>query len=385
MQQAVIVSGARTAVGRSGKGTLQHVRPDDMAAETVKEIVKRTPGLDPAVIEDVIIGTAMPEREQGFNLARIVTLQAGLPVTVPAVTVNRFCSTGLQTIAQGAERIMAGGADVVLAGGVESMSYLPFDASLRIAPNPHLAEKNPDAYLSMGLTAENVAEQYKITREQSDDFSYESHQKAIVAIDAGKFKDEIFALKVQNNNGGVFDTDEGPRRDTTLERLANLKPVFKMGGQVTAGNSSQTSDGAAAVMLMSDSKAKEMNLKPIAIFKGFTVTGVEPGIMGIGPVKAIPKLLSRTKTKLKDVKIIELNEAFACQALAVMKELDLPKDKINVNGGAVALGHPLGCSGAKLTLSLIHELKRQGGGLGIVTMCIGGGMGAAGLFEVPSD
>ena len=395
MREAVIVSGARTAVGRSGRGTLRAARPDDMIAETIKEVLNRAKGFEPREIEDVIIGTSYPEREQGMNLGRIAALKAGLPETVPGVTVNRFCSSGLQTIAQAAERIIAGGADAILAGGVESMSCIPLDASLRVVPNPGLAESWPDVYLNMGLTAENVAMKYNITREEADTFSYHSHQKAIAAIDKGNFKNEIFGFrltgKAPDGKGGfveqdsVFEIDECPRRDTSLEKLAKLKPVFKKDGVVTAGNSSQTSDGAAAVLVMSREKADSLGHKPMAIFKGYAVKGVGPEIMGIGPVAAVPKLLERTGTSLSDIGLIELNEAFAVQSLAVIRELVLPEDKLNVNGGAVALGHPLGMTGTKLTLTLIHELKRRGGGLGLVTMCIGGGMGAAGLFEIPAD
>jgi acetyl-CoA acyltransferase len=364
-------------------------------AETLKEVMKRSEGLAPDQIEDVIIGTSYPERQQGMNIARISALKASLPETVPGVTVNRFCSSGLQTIAQAAERIIAGGADVILAGGVESMSFIPMDASLRLVPDPGLADSWPDVYLNMGLTAENVAMKYNITREEADAFSYSSHQKAIAAIDKGNFKNEIFPFrmtgKVPDGKGSfveqdsIFEVDECVRRDTSLEKLGKLRPVFKKDGIVTAGNSSQTSDGAAAVLVMSREKADSLGFKPIAIFKGYAVKGVGPEIMGIGPVAAIPKLLEKTDTTLADIDLIELNEAFAAQSLAVIRELDLPQDKLNVNGGAVALGHPLGMTGTKLTLTLIHELKRRGGGLGLVTMCIGGGMGAAGLFEVPAD
>ena len=390
MKDAVIVSGARTAIGKAGRGALRHTRPDDLAAATVKAILDRAPGVSPDAIDDLVFGTAMPEREQGFNLARIVGLKAGLPHSVPAVTVNRFCSTGLQTIAQAAERIIAGGADVIIAGGVESMSYLPFNPSMRMSPNPDLAREYPDAYLSMGLTAENVAERYGISREDADTFSYQSHQKAIAAIEAGRFADEIFPLDVSTYSADgsagthVFDTDEGPRIDTTLEKLSSLRPVFKLDGQVTAGNSSQTSDGAAGVMIMSASKAADYGLPVLARYRGFSVAGVDPEVMGIGPVEAVPRLLNRTGISMDAINLIELNEAFGCQALAVINELQLDTDIVNVNGGAIALGHPLGCTGAKLTLTMIHELQRRGGGNGLVTMCIGGGMGAAGLFEVPA-
>ena len=393
MREAVIVSGARTAVGRSGRGTLRRTRPEDLATEAVKEVVRRAEGFDPAEIEDVIIGNSYPEREQGMNIGRIVALEASLPDTVPGVTVNRFCSSGLQTIAMAAERIIAGGADAILAGGVESMSCIPLDASLRLVPNPGLAETWPDVYLNMGLTAENVAVKYNISREDADEFSLRSHQKAAAAIDGGKFKDEIFPFKlsgkIEDGEGGfveqdgVFEVDECVRRDTSLEKLAKLRPVFKKGGIVTAGNSSQTSDGAAAVLVMLREKAEALGFKPMAIFRGYAVKGVPPAIMGIGPVAAVPKLLERTGTGLGDIDLIELNEAFAAQSLAVIRELGFPEEKLNVNGSAIALGHPLGMTGTKLTLTLINELRRRGGGLGLVTMCIGGGMGAAGLFEVP--
>lgn len=392
MEHAVIVSGTRTAIGKAKRGSLSTTRPDELAATTIKELLCRTPEIKPENIDDIIYGTAMPEKEQGFNLARIIGLAAGIPHSVPAVTVNRFCATGLQAIAMAADRIAAGGAEIIIAGGVESMSYLPFNPMMRMAPNPALAKEYPDAYLGMGLTAENVAAKYNISREDSDAFALASHQKALSAIENKHFEDEISPItvrtKVPNDKGAfksiekIFDTDEGPRSDTSLEKLSQLKPVFKAGGQVTAGNSSQTSDGSACVLVMSATKAKEYGLSPIAQFKGFSAAGVPPELMGIGPVEAVPKLLKRTGIGLSNIDLVELNEAFACQSLAVIRELGLPDDKVNVNGGAVALGHPLGCTGAKLTLTLIHELQRRGGGLGLVTMCVGGGMGAAGLFEV---
>lgn len=395
MTEAVIVSGARTAIGKSGRGTLRFTRPDDLIGEALRETVKRAPGVDPEEIEDAIIGTAYPEREQGMNLGRVAVIKAGLPDTVSGVTVNRFCSSGLQTIAMACNRIMAGEADAILAGGVESMSFIPLTMSMRQTPNPSLADSSPDVYLGMGLTAENVADKYDVSREDMDEFAFNSHQKAIAAIEAGKFKDEIVPFKLSGKvpdgkggfveQDGVFDVDEGPRRDTTIEKLNKLRTVFKVGGKVTAGNSSQTSDGAAAVLAMSREKADSLGLKPIAVFKGFAVGGVGPEVMGIGPVAAVPKLLKRRGVALKDIDLIELNEAFAAQALAVIRELGMNMDIVNVNGGAVALGHPLGCTGAKLTLTMINELRRRGGGLGLVTMCIGGGMGAAGLFEVPAD
>ncbi|MHC4231795.1 MAG: thiolase family protein [Planctomycetota bacterium] len=394
MRQAVIVSGARTAVGRSGRGSLRFVKPTDLAAAAVAEVVKRTDGLDPAEIEDLIIGCSCPEQDQGNNMGRVIAIRAGLPIRVPACTVNRFCSSGLQTIAMASERIIANGADVIMAGGVESMSNVPLNDATRIAPNPNLAQSYPDVYLNMGLTAENVAQRYNISRKDADAFSCQSHSKALAAIEKGYFKDEIVGIrlsgKVPDGKGGfieqdsVFEVDECPRKGSSVQRLAELRSVFKAGGVVTAGNSSQTSDGAAAVLVMERKKAETMGYKPIAIFKGFAVDGVGPEVMGIGPVVAIPKLLERTGKSLADIDLIELNEAFATQSLAVIRELNLPEDKVNVNGGAIALGHPLGMTGTKLTLSLIHELKRRGGGLGLVTMCIGGGMGAAGLFEVPA-
>ena len=395
MKEAVIVSGIRTAVGKAKRGALRTTRPDELAAATIKELLRRTPEVQSQAIDDIIFGTAMPEQEQGFNLARIASLAAGLPTSVPAVTINRFCATGLQAIAMAAERIMAGSANAIIAGGVESMTFLPFNPMMRMAPNPALADTYPDAYLGMGLTAENVATKYGISREDADAFALRSHRKAISAIENGNFKNEIFPItiqtKVPDGQGAfkpiekTFDTDEGPRADTSAAKLTKLKPVFKAHGQVTAGNSSQTSDGAACVLVMSASKAKEIGLSPLARFKGFAVAGVPPELMGIGPVEAVPKLLKHTEISLKDIDLIELNEAFACQSLAVIRELGLTEDTVNVNGGAIALGHPLGCTGAKLTLSLIHELMRRGGGLGLVTMCVGGGMGAAGLFEVDSS
>lgn len=394
MEEAVIVAGARTAVGRAGKGSLRNMRPDELAAYVLRGVLERTPGLEAGQIDDVILGCAFPEREQGMNVARIAALRAGYPESVPAATVNRFCSTSSQTISQAAERIMTGGADVMVAGGVESMSYIPMDATMRMTPNPELAREYPDVYLSMGLTAENLADRYGIKREHADEFALASHRKAIDAIDQGRFKEEILPIPVVQHEpdaDGImqrkeitFATDEGPRRETTLEALAGLRPAFKVHGTVTAGNSSQTSDGAAAVVVMSRRRAEALGLEPLAIYRGFQVAGVAPEVMGIGPVRAVPKLLERCGVSLDAIDLIELNEAFAVQSLAVIRELELPMDKLNVNGGAIALGHPLGCTGAKLTLTLIHELRRRGGGLGMVTMCVGGGMGAASLFEVPA-
>lgn len=391
MKEAVIVSAARTAVGKAKKGTLAHTRPDDFGAVAIRAAVERAAPLDPATIDDVIFGCAMPEAEQGMNVARIAALRAGLPVSVSAVTVNRFCASGLQTIAFAAERIRAGGAEVIVAGGTESMSLIPMTGH-KLSPNPTLVETYPDVYLSMGLTAEMVARKYDISREEADAFSYRSHQRAVAAQQSGKFRQEIAPVtvvhKVRDARGKtvtteqVFEVDEGPRSDTTLEALAKLKPAFHVAGQVTAGNASQMSDGAAAVVVMSESKAQELGLKPLARFVAFATGGVAPEIMGIGPVEAIPKALKQSGLRIEDIKLIELNEAFAAQSLAVMKVLELNPERVNVNGGAIALGHPLGCTGAKLTTSLIYELRRQGGGYGMVTMCVGGGMGAAGIFEV---
>ncbi|CUS97772.1 acetyl-CoA C-acyltransferase [Candidatus Chrysopegis kryptomonas] len=391
MQDAVIVTAVRTAVGRAKKGTLKDFRPDEMLATVISEAVKRTPNLKPEEIDDVIIGCAFPEGEQGLNIARIASIRAGLPVSVPAITINRFCSSGLQSIAFAAERIKLGYADVIIAGGVESMSMVPMTGN-KFSANPYLAENYPEVYISMGLTAERVAEKYQITRQMQDEFALKSHQKALKAIQDGKFKDEIVPLKVVNkyiNGKGekvveekIFDTDEGPRPDTSLEKLAQLKPAFKEGGTVTAGNSSQMSDGAAAVVLMSEKKALELGLKPMARFVSYAVAGVPPEIMGIGPVEAIPKALKLAGLKLEDIGLIELNEAFAAQSLAVIKLAGLNEEIINVNGGAIALGHPLGCTGAKLTVTILNEMKRRNVKYGMVTMCIGGGMGAAGIFEL---
>ena len=387
MRSAYIVTALRTAVGKAKKGTLKDFRPDEMLSNVISELVKKTPNLNPAEIDDVIIGCAFPEGEQGLNIARIASLRAGLPVNVPAITINRFCSSGLQSIAFAAERIMLGHADIIIAGGVESMSLVPMTGN-KFSANPYLAENYPEVYISMGLTAERVAEKYQITRQMQDEFALKNHQKALKAI----FKDEIVPLKVVNkyiNGKGekiieekIFDTDEGPRADTSLEKLAQLKPAFKEGGTVTAGNSSQMSDGAAGVVVMSEEKVKELGLKPIARFVSFAVAGVPPEIMGIGPVEAIPKALKLAGLKLEDIGLIELNEAFAAQTLAVIKLAGLNEEIINVNGGAIALGHPLGCTGAKLTVTLLNEMKRRNVKYGMVTMCIGGGMGAAGIFEL---
>lgn len=391
MKEAFIVAAARTPVGKAPNGKLRTVRPDDLAAIAIKGALARVPQLPLDQIEDVVIGCAMPEAAQGMNIARIAAQRAGLPDTAPGVTVNRFCASGLEAIATGAQRILSGMADVIVAGGTESMSFVPM-GGFKISPNPCLVEQMPDAYLSMGLTAENLAAKFTVSREDADQFSLESHQKAIAALDAGRFKEECVPVSVRevnlDANGKrkvtefVFDTDEGPRRDTTLERLAALKPAFGPKGTVTAGSASQRSDGAAAVVLMSGEKVKELGVKPIARFVTYAVGGVPPGIMGIGPVEAIPKAMKRAGLKIADMDLIELNEAFACQALSVIRQLGLPKDRVNVNGGAVALGHPLGATGAKLTVSILHELKRRNGRYGLVTMCVGGGMGGAGIFEM---
>jgi len=390
MKEAVIVSIARTAVGKAPRGALRNTRPDDMAAAVIKEIVGRVPGLDPGEIEDVILGCAMPEAEQGNNVARIASLRAGLPVTCSAMTINRFCSSGLQAIALASERIMAGFADAIVAGGAESMSMIPM-GGFHFSPNPYLMDHYPDSYLSMGLTAENLARKYQITREQADQFSLRSHQRALDAIAGCKFKEEIIPLEVieVSLNGKdkpqtrkvVFNTDEGPRRDTSLEALAKLKPAFHAQGTVTAGNSSQTSDGAAAAVVMSAEKAQALGAKPLARFVAFATAGTLPEEMGAGPVYAIPKALKLAGLRLADIDLVELNEAFAAQALSVIQLAGLDPEKTNVNGGAIALGHPLGCTGAKLTATLLAEMKRRKARYGMVTMCVGGGMGAAGIFE----
>jgi len=390
MREAVIVSIARTAVGKAPRGTLRNTRPDDMAAAAIQEVLRRAPAIDPNEVEDVILGCAMPEAEQGNNVARVASLRAGLPVSCSAMTINRFCSSGLQAITIASERIMAGFAEVVIAGGTETMSMIPMGGH-HFAPNPYLMEHYPDAYLSMGLTAENLAQKYHLTRPQQDEFALRSHQRALAAIAEGKFKEEIVPLEVVevSLNGKDkpqrrkirFDTDEGPRADTSLDALANLKPAFHAHGTVTAGNASQMSDGAAAAVVMSAEKAKALGLKPLARFVSFAAAGCLPEEMGIGPVYAIPKALELAGLKLADIAVIELNEAFAAQALAVIKLAELDLERVNVNGGAIALGHPLGCTGAKLTATLLAELKRRSAKYGMVTMCVGGGMGAAGIFE----
>jgi acetyl-CoA acyltransferase len=390
MKEAVIVSIARTAVGKAPRGTLRSTRADDMAATVIQEIVRRIAGLDANEIEDVIFGCAMPEAQQGNNVARVASLRAGLPVSCSAMTINRFCSSGLQSIALGSERIMAGFADVIVAGGAESMSMIPM-GGYHFSPNPYLMDHYPDSYLSMGLTAENLARKYEITREDADRFSLRSHQRALGAIAEGKFRGEVVPLEVievsingkdkSQSRKFVFNTDEGPRRETSLEALAKLKPAFHAHGTVTAGNSSQMSDGAAAAVVMSMEKAKSLGATPLARFVSYAAAGTLPEEMGVGPVYAIPKALKLAGLKLGDIDLIELNEAFAAQTLSVIRLAGLDPEKTNVNGGAIALGHPLGCTGAKLTATLLAEMKRRKSRYGMVTMCVGGGMGAAGIFE----
>jgi acetyl-CoA acyltransferase len=390
MKDAVIVSAVRTAVGKAPKGTLRDTRPDDMGAAAIKEAIARVPGLDGAQIDDVIMGCAMPEAEQGMNVARAAAIRAGLPVETSAMTINRFCSSGLQTIAMASDRIRTNGAHVIVAGGLESMSMIPMGGHI-IRPNPTLMETYPDFYLSMGLATENVAKKYEVTRAQQDEFALRSHQRAIAALDADKFKEETVPLTVavedldakgkKQRQEITFEKDEGPRRDSTAEALAKLKPAFQLNGTITAGNSSQMSDGAAAAIVMSEEKAKELGAKPMARLVAYATAGCPPEEMGVGPVYAIPKALKLAGLTLDDIAVIELNEAFAAQSLAVIKMLELNPDKVNVNGGAIALGHPLGCTGAKLTASILRELARRNARYGMVTMCVGGGMGAAGIFE----
>ena len=390
MREAVVVSAVRTPVGKAPKGALRFTRPDDLGAIAVKEAVARVPQLDPREIEDVIIGCAMPEAEQGQNMARLISLRAGLPIEAAAMTVNRFCASGLQTIALAAERIRGGGGDVVVAGGAESMSYLPFGGN-KVSANPWLIENHPAAYMSMGLTAERVAKHYGITREEADQFALESHQKALAATAEGRFDDEIVPVPVTTttvaadgatkDHETVFNIDEGPRADTSLQALSKLRAVFHAKGVVTAGNSSQTSDGAAAAVIMSETRAREIGASPLLRFVSFAYAGCQPEEMGIGPIYAVPKALSLAGLSLDEIDLIELNEAFATQSLAVLKVLGIDRKKVNVNGGAIALGHPLGCTGTKLTATLAREMKRRGAKYGMVTMCVGGGQGAAGIFE----
>jgi acetyl-CoA acyltransferase len=389
MRDAVIVSSVRTPVGKAYKGTLRATRPDDLAAVVLKEAVRRAPGLDLKEIDDVILGCAMPEGEQGMNVARIAMLRAGWPVEISAMTINRFCSSGLQSIALAAERIAAGHAEVIVAGGTESMSLVPMGGN-KISPNPWLVDQYPDVYLNMGLTAENLAREYSITREQADEFSLASHRKASAAIAGGNFRDEIVPVEIRTtslNNGRpkteriTFDTDEGPRSDTSMEQLAKLKPAFHAHGVVTAGNSSQMSDGAAAAVVMSGECAAALGLNPLARLVAYATAGCPPELMGVGPVFAIPKALKMAGLTLDQIEVIELNEAFATQSLAVIKLAGLDPARVNPNGGAIALGHPLGCTGAKLTATILREMDRRNARYGMVTMCVGGGMGAAGIFE----
>jgi acetyl-CoA acyltransferase len=389
MREAVIVSSVRTAVGKAYKGTLRATRPDDLAATAIKGALDRVPQVDPKEIEDVIIGCAMPEAEQGMNVARIASLRAGLPVECSAMTINRFCSSGLQAISLAADSIASGRAEVAVAGGTESMTMIPMGGH-KVSANPWLISNYPDSYLSMGLTAERLAQRFHISREEADQFSLRSHQRALAAIQAGRFEDETVPVPVSftTPNGSkpkrveiTFKVDEGPRADSTLEALANLKPAFHAKGRVTAGNSSQMSDGAAAAVLMSADRAKQLGLKPLARLVAFATAGYKPEEMGLGPVFAIPKALKIAGLKLSDVEVFELNEAFAAQSLAVIKEAGLDPERVNPNGGAIALGHPLGCTGAKLTATIIRELQRRKARYGVVTMCVGGGMGAAGVFE----
>jgi acetyl-CoA acyltransferase len=389
MQEAVIVDCRRTAVGKSGRGTLRNTRPDELGAAVVRALLETYPQISKDEIDDVIFGCAMPEGEQGMNIARCIALRAGLPDAVPGVTINRFCSSGLQSIAMAADRIRAGGADLIIAGGTESMSMIPMIGN-KFAPNPWFVDNRPELYMGMGLTAEMLRKKYGIGREEQDSFSYRSHQNALKAQAEGKFDDEIVPIDVESTNlvdgkpqtkKSVFGKDEGPRADTSIEALGKLKPVFAADGTVTAGNSSQTSDGAAAAIVMSARKAAELGLKPMARYVSFAVGGVPPEIMGIGPVVAIPKALKQAGLKLEDIAVTELNEAFAVQALAVIRESGLNLDTVNVNGGAIALGHPLGCTGAKLTATVLREMQRRNAKYGMVTMCVGGGQGAAGIFE----
>ncbi|WP_448519326.1 acetyl-CoA C-acyltransferase [Rhodoflexus sp.] len=387
---AYIIAGYRTAVGKASRGGFRFTRPDDLAADVIKHLVASIPNFDASRVDDLIVGNAVPEAEQGMQMARMISLLS-LPINVPGVTINRYCGSGVEAIAMATAKIKAGHADCIIAGGTESMSLVP-TTGWKTALNWKIAEKNPEYYLGMGLTAEQVAQDFKITREKADEFSYYSHQKAIAAIQAGKFKDEIVPITVVENyvaESGkkkqrqfVVDTDEGPRADTSMEALAKLKPAFAMGGQVTAGNSSQTSDGAAFVMVMSERMMNELGLKPIARMIAYAAEGVNPRIMGIGPVAAVPKALKQASLKLSDIQLIELNEAFAAQTLAVMQELDLNPDITNVNGGAIALGHPLGCTGTKLSIQLFNEMRRRNLKYGMVTACVGGGQGVAGIYEL---
>ncbi len=378
MSQALIVSAVRTPVGKAPNGALRFTRPDDLAAAVMREAIARAPGVTPADVDDVMFGCAMPEAEQGLNVARIAWLRAGFPVSASAVTVNRFCASSLEAIAIAADRIASGAADIVLAGGVESMSLVPMGGN-KVAPNPHLIATYPDVYLSTGLVAENHVHDHAIPRDEQDTFSLRSHQRAVAAVDAGRFDAEIVPVDIPG--GGRFDRDEGPRRDTSMAALAKLKPAFHATGSVTAGNSSQTSDGAAAVLLMSDTRARTLGLTPLARWVGYATAGVPPERFGTGPVPAVKKLLARLGLTLADIDLVELNEAFAAQVLACLRDLDIAPDRLNVNGGAIALGHPLGCTGARMTTTLLHEMGRRGSRYGLLTLCIGGGMGAAAVVE----
>jgi acetyl-CoA acyltransferase len=389
MNRVVVVSAVRTPVGKAPRGVLSQTRPDEMAALVLREAIDRATndtavrGAIASAVDDVVLGCAMPEAEQGLNVARIASLRAGVPVTASAVTVNRFCSSGLQAIAQASERIMLGYAKAALAGGTESMSMIPMGGN-KIAPNPGLVADYPDVYLTTGLVAENHARESRISRLAQDEFSLRSHQRAIAAQADGRFTDETIAVPAISNNQSAIAIDEGPRRDTSIEALSALRPAFLVNGTVTAGNSSQMSDGAAAVLLMDEGYARELGLTPLGRFVAYTTAGVKPELFGIGPVPAVRKLLDYTGLTLDDIDLVELNEAFAAQVLACTKELPIPESKLNVNGGAIALGHPLGCTGARLTATLLHEMTRRGSRYGVVTMCVGGGMGAAGLFEARS-
>lgn len=389
MQDAYIVSTVRTPVGKAEKGTLRHLRPDDLGAIAVQGAIERVPGLEPYLIDDIVFGCAFPESEQGFNLGRVIAQRAGLPDSVAGYTVNRFCASGLQAIANASQAVLLNQANVIIAGGAESMSLIPMGGH-HMAPNPDLLREDPDAYCTMGITAENVAQAYEISRADQDAFALRSHHHALDAIQAGRFSEELVPVPVHESlyiDGHaqtietLFTTDEGPRADTSLEALAQLKPVFRINGTVTAGNSSQKSDGAAAAVVMSGEMVKMLNVQPMGQLLGYAVAGVPPEIMGVGPVEAVPKVLKQVDLTLNDIGLIELNEAFAGQSLAVIRKLGFNDDILNVNGGAIALGHPLGCTGAKLTATLLHEMKRRGVRYGLVTMCIGGGMGAAGVFE----
>ncbi|AKD02489.1 acetyl-CoA C-acyltransferase [Pontibacter korlensis] len=389
MNNAYIVAGFRSAVGKASRGAFRFTRPDDLAADVIKHLLSTVPALDPERVDDLIVGNAVPEAEQGLQIGRMISLLA-LPMSVSGMTVNRYCGSGLETIAMAANRISAGMADCIIAGGTESMSLVP-TAGWKTVPNYKIASKNPDWYLSMGLTAEAVAADYNVSREDQDEFAFKSHQKALNAIEKGYFKDQIVPITVEETyldesgkkktRSYVVDTDEGPRADTSMEALARLKPVFAAGGTVTAGNSSQTSDGAAFVIVMSERMVKELNLEPIARLISYGTGGVDPRIMGMGPIAAVPKALKQAGMTLNDIDLIEMNEAFAAQSLAVMRHLDFDPDKLNINGGAIALGHPLGCSGAKLSVQLFSDLRRTGGKHGLVTACVGGGQGVAGVFE----